>query len=76
MAAASLACATAGAGLWRMRPWGRTAAIVVLLVQLGGDVLSVATGTEPRALVGIPVVLGLLVYLMKRSHVIGKNGIL
>ncbi len=74
MTAASLACATAGVGLWRMRPWGRTAAIVVLLVQLGGDVLNVATGTEPRALVGIPVVVGLLVYLTKGSHVIVKNG--
>jgi hypothetical protein len=67
MVAASLACAAAGIGLWRVRPWGRRVAIGVLLVQLAGDVVNSVTGVEPRAIVGLPFVAGLLWYLARAS---------
>ena len=67
LSVASLACATAGLGLWRVRPWGHTTAVVVLFVQLGGDILNVVSGAEPRAIIGVPIVAALLVYLTRRS---------
>jgi hypothetical protein len=67
MALVSLGCAAAGVGLWLRRPWGLVLAIVLLVVQLGGDILDVLCGAEPRAIIGVPVVAGLLVYLAKTS---------
>jgi hypothetical protein len=65
MIAVSLACAVAGLGLWRGRPWGRIVAVGILVIQLAGDVLNVALGLEPRAMVGIPIVAALLAYLTR-----------
>ena len=67
MIAVSLACGAAGLGLWRGRPWGRIVAMSILVIQLAGDVLNVALGLEPRAIVGIPIVAALLVYLTRAS---------
>ncbi len=67
MATASVGCAIAGIGLWRHRHWGFVIAIVILVVQLAGDVLNVWSGAEPRAIIGVPIVATLLVYLSKAS---------
>ncbi|MEP6911839.1 MAG: DUF2127 domain-containing protein [bacterium] len=60
------ACAIAAAGLWRGARWGYLVAIVVLSINLLGDVVNVVSGTEPRAAIGIPVVVLILAYLMSQ----------
>jgi hypothetical protein len=67
MALVSLACVGAGVGLWLARPWGLRLALAILVVQLGGDILNVLLGTEPRAIIGVPIVAVLLVYLTRAS---------
>jgi hypothetical protein len=66
MCAVFLACATASVGLWRGAHWGYWLAVTLLGVNLLGDIANVLLGTEPRAVVGIPIVLAILVYLMRR----------
>ncbi|HEX5041508.1 MAG TPA: hypothetical protein VFV75_01315 [Candidatus Polarisedimenticolaceae bacterium] len=61
----SVACALAAVGLWRRRPWGYWTALGLLAVHGIADVLNGFLGTEPRAMVGIPIVLALLVYLRR-----------
>jgi hypothetical protein len=63
LAVVGLACAAAARGLWAGRRWGRRLAIALLAVNLVGDGANVFLGTEPRALVGIPIVALLLLFL-------------
>ena len=61
-----LACAAAALGLWRGKRWGYWLAVGLLATNLAGDLINVLLGTEPRALIGVPVAAGLLVYLATR----------
>jgi len=70
LAGVSGVCGITGIGLWRRRRWAYTLAVAGLSIHLMGDILSVVSGTEPRAIIGIPIVVALLVYL-SRSHVKG-----
>lgn len=54
MFAVCIACASAAAGLWRGARWGYRVAMVILCINLLGDIANVLLGTEPRAAVGIP----------------------
>jgi uncharacterized membrane protein (DUF2068 family) len=65
LAGVSGACAITGIGLWQTRRWGYALAVAGLSVHLVGDILNVALGIEPRAIVGIPIVVALLVYLSR-----------
>src|SRR5262249_30030496 len=58
-------CVLTGTGLWQRRRWGYRLAVAGLSIHLIADILNVVSGTEPRAIVGIPVVLALLVYLRR-----------
>lgn len=64
--AASAACAAAAFGLWRRARWGYIVAIVLIAINLLSDVANTVVGTEPRAIVGVPIALALLFYLMSR----------
>jgi len=66
LAVVGIACAAAARGLWAGRRWGRRLAIALLAVNLVGDGANVVLGTEPRALVGIPIVALLLLFLVTR----------
>jgi hypothetical protein len=66
MGVVSVACAIAAAGLWRGARWGYWFALVLLVINLIGDTTNVLLGTEPRAAVGIPIVLAILVFLLSR----------
>lgn len=71
MIAVCIACISTTIGLWLGRRWGYWLAVVMLVVNLCGDVINVITGTEPRAIIGIPIVGLILAYLLRkrtRSH--------
>ena len=65
LAGVSGACAVTGVGLWRRRRWGYALAVAGLSVHIAADTWNVVSGTEPRAIVGIPIVAALLVYLRR-----------
>lgn len=64
--AASASCAAAAVGLWRRARWGYIVAIVLMAIHLLSDVANTVLGTEPRAIVGAPIAMALLFYLMSR----------
>ncbi|HEX8137638.1 MAG TPA: hypothetical protein VF544_08620 [Pyrinomonadaceae bacterium] len=64
MAVVCIACALAAVGLWRGLLWGYWLAVALLAVNLLGDIINVALGTEPRAAVGIPIVVVILIFLL------------
>lgn len=59
------ACGVAAIGLWRGARWGYWVAIIVLSINLLGDVVNVISGVERRAVTGIPIVILLLLYLRR-----------
>lgn len=59
-----LACAVAAVGLWRGARYGYATAITVLTINSLGDLFNVISGTEPRAIIGIPIVIMILAYLL------------
>lgn len=61
-----LACGTAAVGLWHGARWGYWTAVILLTVNLLGDVANVVLGTEPRAIVGVPIVVTILILLMTK----------
>ena len=63
---ASAFCAAAAIGLWRRARWAHTVAIALITINLLSDLVSAGPGREPRAIVGVPIALALLFYLMTR----------
>jgi hypothetical protein len=59
-------CVAAAVGLWRGHRWGRRIAIALIAMNLVGDVINALLGTEPRAVIGIPIALALLLYLISK----------
>ncbi len=59
-------CAAAAYGLWKMQPWGRVLAIVVLGINIVGDTANALFRHDLRTLIGI-VIGGLMIrYLAKQ----------
>ena len=67
MATVSLFCAGAAIGLWRGSRWGHWLASGLITVNLVADIINVLLGTEPRAIVGIPVAAAILWYLLSKK---------
>lgn len=65
--AVCLACAVAAVGLWRGVRYGYVTAITVLIINSLGDLFNVISGTEPRAMIGIPIVIVILAYLLREK---------
>ena len=63
LATVAVACALSSFGLWRGARWGHRLALVVLAVNLLGDITNLVLGVEPRAAFGVPIVAALLVFL-------------
>lgn len=63
LAAVCLACAAAGYGFVTRKRWGYRLGVALLLANLAGELVNVASGIERRPLVGIPIVALLLWYL-------------
>ena len=64
--AASASCAAAAVGLWRRTRWGHILAITLIAINLLSDLINAVLGIEPRAIVGVPIALMILLYLMSR----------
>lgn len=64
--AVSMSCAMAAIGLWRRARWGHKLAVALIAINLVGDVANTVMGTEPRAIVGVPIALAILIYLMSK----------
>lgn len=67
MSVVCIACLVATVGLWRGKPWGYWLAVIMLIGNLVGDLINVVAGTERRAIVGIPIALVFLIYLMRNK---------
>lgn len=67
MIAVCIACTFTTVGLWLGRRWGYWLAVVMLVVNLCGDVVNVISGTEPRAIIGIPITGVILAYLLRKG---------
>jgi hypothetical protein len=65
MSVVFVACLLTLIGLWRGQRWGFGLALAMLIINLIGDIINVIAGTERRALVGIPIVLVLIIYLLR-----------
>lgn len=63
MSVVSVGCACTAVGLWRGARWGYWLAIALLTINLLGDILNVVMGTEPRAAVGMPIVIAIFAWL-------------
>src|SRR5687768_825451 len=64
MAIVSVFCAAAAIGLWRGSRWGHWLAVGLIATNLIGSVTNVLLGTEPGAIVGIPIAVAILLYLL------------
>jgi hypothetical protein len=72
---ASLSCAAAAIGLWRRARWGHAIAVTLIAINLLSDFVNAVMGTEPRAIVGVPIAFALLLYLFsKRVRDFFKRG--
>jgi hypothetical protein len=69
MGALAVACAMAAAGLWRGSRWGYWLTLILLAINLVGDIANVLLGREPRAAVGIPIIIAILVFLLASRRV-------
>ena len=67
MSAVFVACLLTTIGLWRRFAWGYWLALVMLIGNLTGDAINVIAGSERRAIVGIPIALILLLFLMRKN---------
>src|SRR5437016_13447699 len=59
MCVVCVACASSAIGLWRGERWGYWLAVILLSINLLGDIVNVVLGTEPGAVVGIPIVVAI-----------------
>lgn len=66
MFSASASCAAAAIGLWRRARWGQRIAIALITINLLSDIMNTILGTEPKAIIGVPIALAILLYLMSR----------
>ncbi|SRR6266487_1542381 len=64
--AASASCAAAAFGLWRGSRWGHIVAITLITINFLSDLINTILGIERRAIVGVPIALAILLYLMSR----------
>src|SRR5215471_10118785 len=57
------ACLFAAIGLWRAKPWGTWLALIILSVNMLGDLTNVFVRHDYRGLIGVPVA-GAMIFLL------------
>ena len=65
MLAVGTACGVAAVGLWRSARWGVWLALVILLVNMLGDLFNAFVRHDNRALIGLPVGGAMIFYLAR-----------
>jgi uncharacterized membrane protein (DUF2068 family) len=63
-----IACALAAVGLWRRKVWGVWLAIIILSLNITGDLLSAVVRRDYRALIGLPIGGAMIFYLARYSN--------
>ena len=58
-----VACAFAAMGLWGRKVWGIWLAIIILSLNIAGDLLNVVARHDYRALIGLPIGGAMIFYL-------------
>jgi hypothetical protein len=59
------ACLFAAIGLWRGAFWGARAAIIILVVNMIGDLSNALLNYDFRTLIGLPIAAAMIVYLAR-----------
>jgi uncharacterized membrane protein (DUF2068 family) len=67
MAVLGAACASAAIGLARGARWGRWLALIILAINLVGDVANAALRHDSRSLIGLPIGGAMIIYLLARK---------
>jgi len=67
LGAVALVCLVCAYGFFAGKRWGYRLGLTGLFINLLGDVVNSAPGTEPRAVVGVPIVVLILWYLFSRQ---------
>ncbi len=65
--AASACCGTAAVGLLKRARWGHILAIVLIGINLLSDIVNTVLGIEPKAIVGVPIALLMILYLFTKQ---------
>lgn len=60
-----IACAFAAAGLWRGKVWGIRLAIIILSLNIAGDLMNAVSRHDYRTLIGLPIG-GAMIYFLAR----------
>ena len=62
------ACLFAAIGLWRGRPWGTWIALIILSINMLGDLTNVFVRHDYRGLIGVPVAGAMIFFLLTCGH--------
>ena len=65
MLVVGVACALAAVGLWRGTVWGPPLAIIILSLNILGDLLNAFVRHDYRALIGLPIGGAMITYLIR-----------
>ena len=65
MVAVCAACSIAAVGLWRQKGWGIVAAVILLCINLVGDVSNALLARSWHTLIGVPVAAIMMGYLLR-----------
>jgi hypothetical protein len=63
MGTVGTACFFAAIGLWRAKPWGTWLALIILTINMLGDLTNVFVRHDYRGLIGVPVA-GAMIFLL------------
>jgi uncharacterized membrane protein (DUF2068 family) len=76
MLTVGIACLFAAIGLWQARRWGTWLALIILSINMLGDLMNVFVRHDYRGLIGVPVA-GAMIFLLlacgRRSKVFSSN---
>lgn len=62
------ACLFAAIGLWRARPWGTWLAVIILSINILGDLMNVFVRHDYRGLIGVPVAGAMILFLLAYAY--------
>jgi hypothetical protein len=60
-----MACLFAAIGLWRGAFWGTRLAIIILVVNMIGDLSNALLNYDYRTLIGLPIAAAIIIYLAR-----------